>query len=90
MWNLKQTYEIIMLFILEIFIYLNMSNTIYKINFIDCILYNNKCNKINCIIIFTWSFNLSIFKKNKKNLLLTNYKEISFYVIFTFTSEDET
>lgn len=25
-----QTYEIIMLFILEIFIYLNMSNTIYK------------------------------------------------------------
>lgn len=67
-----QTYEIIMLFILEIFIYLNMSNTIYKINFIDCILYNNKCNKINCIIIFAWSFNLSIFKKNKKNLLLTN------------------
>lgn len=47
-----QTYEIIMLFILEIFIYLNMSNTIYKINFIDCILYNNKCNKINCIIIY--------------------------------------
>lgn len=84
-----QTYEIIMLFILKIFIYLNMSNTIYKINFIDCILYNNKCNKINSIIIFTWSFNLSIFKKKKKTYCLLIYKEISFYVIFSFTSEDE-